>query len=61
MDHRAGYMEDVRQLVGEVQSRQWLGDEGAISVAQQDRYVDIILGPDAETLDQVAALLQGPE
>jgi hypothetical protein len=54
-------MEEVTQLVGEVQSRRWLGDEGAISVAQQDRYVDIILGPDAGTVDQVATLLQSPE
>jgi hypothetical protein len=57
MDHRAGYSEDVKELVGEVRSRWWVSGEGSTFARQEDRYVTIILGPDEETVNQVLAAL----
>jgi tetratricopeptide (TPR) repeat protein len=59
-DHRAGYEEEVRELVGEVHSRWWLGDEGAIFGRQDERYVTILIGPDAGTLELVLATISEP-
>jgi tetratricopeptide (TPR) repeat protein len=59
MDHRVGYSEDVRELIGEVHSRWWLSEEGSVFARQEDRYVTIILGPDEETVNQVLAELGG--
>jgi hypothetical protein len=58
MAHRAGYTEDVEQLVGVVQSRRWLGEESCVFARQDDRYVTVVLGPDKETVDQVLNVLE---
>jgi hypothetical protein len=58
MDHREGYLEEAEQLTGELDRRWWFSDEGTVSLEQHDRSVDIIIGPDAETIEKVAAALQ---
>jgi hypothetical protein len=58
MAHRAGYTEDVEELVGAVQSRRWLGEKSCVFARQEDRHITIVLGPDKETADQVLDVLE---
>lgn len=60
MTHRSGYIEDVKNLVGEVSSHWWLSESGCVFAIQDGRYVMIVLGPDRETVEQVSAALTTP-
>jgi Tfp pilus assembly protein PilF len=59
MAHRAGYTEDVEELVGVVQSHRWLSEEGCVFARQEDRYVTIVLGSDKGTVGQILTVLEG--
>jgi tetratricopeptide (TPR) repeat protein len=57
--HRAGYTEDVTELVGKVSTRWWQSDHGWAFAEQEDRYVTAILGPDKQTISDVLDALHG--
>lgn len=57
MAHRRDYVEGVEDLVGEVVSHQWQGEGTYIHARQNGRHVDIIVGPDQETVDQILTAL----
>lgn len=59
MRHRVDYTEDVEQLVGEVTSHLWLGEGFAVLATHgdEDRLVTIVVGPDEDTVEQVATTM----
>lgn len=58
MNHREGYLEEVEQLTGEIDSRWWFSDEHWVRVERHDRYVEVIIGPDAGIVEEAASALE---
>lgn len=57
MAHRGGYLEEVRELLGEVTSRWWEGEAGAAYAGYGEESLTVLFGPDLETLEAVVAVL----
>lgn len=57
MAHRADYTEEVEELIGVAPHHWWASEANHIALSQNERYVDIVLGPDEETVSQIMAAL----
>jgi hypothetical protein len=58
MRHRPGFTEDVSDLMGPAEVRQYSSSTGAAYLKQNERYVTLILGTDQESVQQVSALME---
>jgi hypothetical protein len=57
MGHRTGYTEQVKDLVGPVPAHWWSSKDNWVYAHRQDRYVDIVIGPDQDSVAQVVEAL----
>jgi tetratricopeptide (TPR) repeat protein len=58
VDHRPGYTEVVKRLVGELMERWWSGHGAHVYISQEDANVTIVIGPNLVNVEQIVSLLQ---
>jgi len=57
MTHRPAYTEEVQTLIGTPDAHWWKSQEGWVFLAQQQRHVTVIISPDKDAIQKVAAVI----
>ena len=58
MDHRSGYSEVVKMMIGDLSERWWSGERDHVYVSQDETNVTIVIGPDLVDVEEIVSLLQ---